>query len=137
MENQLFQHHMLNNLVLSPLVCDSIFNIYRETIYLSSRKLLRVKGNAIHIYAGTTSISLALNVPWQEKMDMSQLNREQIHPSSASVLLGPSTGQMTPTHIGEVHLLCANLFRKHPHRHTWKECFTSSLGIPSSIQVDT
>lgn len=122
MENQLFQHHMLNNLVLSQLVCDFIFNIYRGTIYLSSRKLLRVKGNAVHIYSGTTSINLALNVPWQEKVDMPQLNRKQIHPSSASVLLGPSTGQMTPTHMGEVHLLYANLYWKQPHRHTWEEC---------------
>lgn len=75
---------------------------------------------------------------------MSQLNKKENLPSLyLLVLLEPWVDWMA-IHIGEDNLFYsvestdsnANLLRKHPHRHTQKQCFTSYLGISEPSQVD-
>ena len=68
---------------------------------------------------------------------MSQLQQKgQIHPSSAFLLYsGPQgAGCCPPALVGGLSLTQttgsnANLFRKHPHRHAQKQCFTSQAGV--------
>ena len=78
---------------------------------------------------------------WAQEMDTpAQGKREEFIIPSTFGSIQPSVDWMMPTALEWIFFTWStdsnvNLFWKHSHRHTPKQCFTSSLGIPSPAKL--